>query len=149
MEHVIRGRVVVNGRCSGLAIVCGEPLSFWGGYDPGTGTIIDQRLSIRGMVAAGRILAVPATRGSSTTTAILLESIRAGTAPRGIITIGVDSFLALADVISEQLYGKAIPITAVTDEEFSTLKTGDTICLEEGGTVIRTPQRAADVSGDT
>ena len=70
----IRGRVVIPGDAEGIALVSDEPLSFWGGYDHRTGEIIDRRHPLAGQIAAGRILCLPFSRGSSTTTAVLLEA---------------------------------------------------------------------------
>ena len=90
-----------------------EPLSFWGGYDYHTGEIIDRRHPLAGQIAAGRILCLPFTRGSSTTTAVLLEAIRAGTAPAAILTTGVDTFFALAAIVADELYGRPLPLIAL------------------------------------
>ena len=78
MGRVMRGQPVIAGHARGTLLVTQTPLSFWGGYDYHTGEIIDRRHPLAGMCAAGRVLAVPFTRGSSTTTAVLLEAIRAG-----------------------------------------------------------------------
>src|SRR5690349_5998314 len=99
---VIQGRVVVAGEASGELLMSAEPLSFWGGYDYHTGEIIDRRHPLSGRIAAGRILALPNTIGSSTTTAVLLEAVRAGTAPAAILTTGIDSFIALASIVSDR-----------------------------------------------
>jgi predicted aconitase with swiveling domain len=147
MEHVMRGRAIVNGGCAGPALVSSEPFSFWGGYDPQTGTIIDRQHPSQGTKAAGCVFAVPGTRGSSTTTAVLLEAIRAGTAPAAILTMGVDSFLALAAIIAQELYGKSIPIVALSPENFAELRTGDWIRLEESGFVTRIPAGLSDRAG--
>jgi predicted aconitase with swiveling domain len=144
MERVMRGRAIISGRCGGTALVSPEPFSFWGGYDPQTGTIIDRQHPSLGIKAAGSVLAVPGTRGSSTTTAVLLEAIRAGTAPAAILTMGVDSFLALAAFIAQELYGTTVPIVALSPEDFAELRTGDWIRLEEGGFVNRTPMGLPD-----
>ena len=69
---------MVAGEASSEALVSREPLSFWGGYDQLTGEIIDRRHPLSGQIAAGRVLAVPSARGSSTTTSVLLEAVRAG-----------------------------------------------------------------------
>ncbi|MGH2605436.1 MAG: aconitase X swivel domain-containing protein, partial [Anaerolineales bacterium] len=109
MEHVIRGRALVAGSASGEALVSAEPLSFWGGYDYATGKIIDARHSLRGEVAARRVLAVPGSRGSSTTTAVLLEAVRAGTAPAAIVCRGPDPFFALASIVADEMYRQPFP----------------------------------------
>ena len=82
-ERVIAGRAIVAGEAAGEALVTRDALSFWGGYDFHTGEIIDQHHPLAGVRAGGRILAVPFSKGSSTTTAVLLEAVRAGTAPGG------------------------------------------------------------------
>ncbi len=100
----LRGRALIPGSARGAALVSREPLSFWGGYDWKTGEIIDRRHDLSGVIAKDRILAIPFSRGSSTTTAVLLEAIRAGTAPAAIITTGTDFFFALASVVADELY---------------------------------------------
>lgn len=133
MAWVMEGQVIIPGEAEGVALVSAEPLSFWGGYDYKTGTIIDQRHPLAGECAAGRVLAVPFTRGSSTTTAVLLEAVRAGTAPAAILTTGVDSFFALASIVADVLYGQPIPLIALAGDDFGRLVTGDRIRIEEGG----------------
>jgi len=132
---VIRGKPLVAGHAEGEALVSDEPLSFWGGYDHRTGEIIDRRHPLSGSVAAGRVLAVPFTRGSSTTTAVLLEAVRAGTAPAAILTTGVDSFFALASIVAGEMYAEPFPVVAVSPENFATLQTGDRLRVEKDGSI--------------
>ncbi len=130
-------RAVVPGEAEGIALVSREPISFWGGYDYHTGEIIDRRHPLAGSIAAGRILAVPFTRGSSTTTAVLLEAIRAGTAPAAILTTGIDSFFALASIVAEEMYGKPIPIVALAPKEFMLLENGQQLQVMKDGRVLQ------------
>jgi len=135
MGHVMRGKVIIKGRAEGEALASTEALSFWGGYDHRTGEIIDRRHPLSGAIAAGRILIVPLTRGSSTTTAVLLEAVRARTAPAAILTTGMDPFFALASIVADELYGRPIPVIALEPDDFATLRTGDWIIVDEDGTV--------------
>jgi len=135
-EIRLRGRVIIPGEARGVALVSHEPLSFWGGYDWKTGEIIDRRHILSGCIAKDKILAVPFTRGSSTTTAVLLEAIRAGTAPAAIITTDTDFFFALASVVAEQLYASPLPLVALAVGDFTQLKTDDDIQIKENGVVI-------------
>ncbi len=96
MARIIEGKPLVAGAAKGSALKTDEPLSFWGGYDQWTGEIIDRRHPLSGQNAKGKILVVPASRGSSTTTAVLLEAIRNGNAPAAIVVSCVDRFFALA-----------------------------------------------------
>lgn len=136
MAKVILGRPIVRGPVQGEALVSNEPLSFWGGYNHQTGEITDRRHPLSGAVATGRILALPFTRGSSTTTAVLLEAVRAGTAPAAIITTGVDSFFALASIVADEMYQKPIPVIAISQEDFATLKTGDRIEIKADARIL-------------
>jgi predicted aconitase with swiveling domain len=135
MAAVMRGQVVVAGDASGELLVSLEPLSFWGGYDSRTGEIIDRRHPLSGQIVTGRVLALPNTIGSSTTTAVLLEAVLAGTAPAAILTIGVDSFLALASVVSNEMYRRPIPLVALKHDQFQTLLSGAKAHVLPEGTV--------------
>ena len=134
-EHVIAGRAIVAGSAEGEALVTTEALSFWGGFDFHTGEIIDRRHPLAGVRAAGRVLAVPFSKGSSTTTAVLLEAVRAGTAPAAIITTGVDAFFALAAIVADTMYGRSFPVVALEREQFASLVTGQWITIASGGAV--------------
>jgi predicted aconitase with swiveling domain len=136
---IIIGRPFIAGSAQGQALVSHEPLSFWGGYDWKTGEITDRRHPLSGANAKGKILAIPFTRGSSTTTAVLLEAIRAGTAPHAIITTAMDFFFALASVVADELYKAPIPLVAVSDSDFARLQTGDEIVLDKFGKVLVNP----------
>jgi len=136
-ERVIRGRAVVAGAAEGEALVTSDALSFWGGYDFHTGEIIDKHHPLAGVRAAGRILAVPFSKGSSTTTAVLLEAVRAGTAPAAIVTTGTDSFFALASIVADVMYGKPFPVIALDADDFASLKTGEYLTVEMSGAIRR------------
>ena len=134
-ELIFQGRVIIPGKAGGQALVSQEPLSFWGGYDWKTGEIIDRRHELSGAIARDRVLAIPFTRGSSTTTAVLLEAIRAGTAPAAMITTGVDFFFALASVVADELYTSPLPLIALGEREFKQLRTDDDIQISDQGTI--------------
>lgn len=135
MGDVIQGVLVVKGKARGITLVTNEPLSFWGGYDHHSGEITDRRHPLSGQNATGRILVVPFSRGSSTTTAVLLEAIRSGTAPAAIITMNVDSFFALASIVADEMYAKPIPIIALDSSTYSNLRSGMDLEIKEDGII--------------
>ena len=137
-EHLMTGTAVVAGEAEGEALVTTAPLSFWGGFDFRTGVIIDRHHPLAGVRAAGRILAVPFSKGSSTTTAVLPEAVRAGTAPAAILTTGVDSFFALAAIVAGTMYGASFPVVALEQADFETLVTGAHIRVERNGRIHQT-----------
>src|ERR1700722_2298216 len=135
MGELMSGQARIAGDAAGGVLASRGPLSFWGGYDYRTGEIIDRRHPLSGQIATGRVLALPNTIGSSTTTAVLLEAVRAGTAPAAILTIGVDSFLALASIVSNEMYGRPIPLVALDQDQFQALVRGAKVQVFADGTV--------------
>jgi len=125
MTRTLIGRPVIAGSAEGIALVSKEPLSFWGGYNANTGEIIDRRHERSGAVAAGRVFVFPQGKGSSTSSAVLLESIRKGAAPAAIINLKTDPILALG----------ALPIVVLPDEDFFSISEGDHLAVEPDGTV--------------
>lgn len=135
-HHVsIQGRAVVPGIASGIALVSSQPLSFWGGYDAKTGEILDRRHPLSGEIASGRVLVIPFTKGSSTTTQILLEAIRSGSAPAAIVSRGEDAFLALASIVADEMYENPIPILAVSAEDFDRFRSGQRVSVDTTGRI--------------
>jgi len=134
---VIAGRAIVAGEADGDALVTSDALSFWGGYDFHTGEIIDRHHPLAGVRAAGRILAVPFSKGSSSTTAVLLEAVRAGTAPAAILTTGVDAFFALASIVADVMYSKSFPVIALEGADFASLRTGERLIIDRSGRIRR------------
>jgi predicted aconitase with swiveling domain len=132
----IQGRVVVDGKTRATVRKSDEPLSFWGGYDQATGEIIDRRHPLSGVIGAGCIVAIPFTRGSSTTTSILIEAVRAGVAPAGIITTEVDSFLALASIVADEMYEASFPVLSVDQDAFDSIADGATVEIQRGGKIL-------------
>ena len=135
-QLILQSKVVIAGEVKGSALVSREPLSFWGGYDWKTGEIIDQRHMLAGQVAKEKILVIPFTRGSSTTTPVLLEAIRVGTAPAAILTTQVDFFFALASVVADELYQFPLPLAVLDAADFANLQTGDEIELQRDGRIV-------------
>lgn len=135
MSQTLHGRPVVPGAAKAQLLVSREPLSFWGGYDQHTGEIIDRRHHLSGQMAAGRVLAMPFSRGSSTGTAVLLEAIRNGKAPAAILTAGTDTFFALASIVADEMYAKPIPIVALDEADFAKLEDGWLVEVGEDGTL--------------
>lgn len=135
MALILNGLQFGAGEAQGQILISREPLSFWGGYDYQSGEIIDRRHPLSGQIAAGKILAIPFTRGSSTTTAVLLEAIRVGKAPAAIITTSIDRFFALASIVADELYAKSIPMVALDQQDFSNLESDAWVEVKNDGKI--------------
>lgn len=132
----VSSTVLVSG--SAIGTVCGtrESISFWGGYDPETGTVIDRRHELVGEVLTGKIFVVPHGKGSSTGSAVLLDALVSGNAPAGIILSSVDEIIALGVVIFEEFYGRSIPVSVLEDDDFDLAMQGCRIQILADGRVI-------------
>ncbi len=121
---MITATVLHQGEAEGPLLVLQEPLSFWGGFDPQTGKIIDQHHPQAGANATGTLLALPETRGSAGTPAGVAEAIRNGCGPAGIITAKKDVNLVAGVMTALQLYDICVPIVEITRGDLATLTTG-------------------------
>ena len=115
----------------GPALVLDEPLSLWGGLDPATGLIVDARHPQRGVSVAGRVLVMRAVRGSSSSSSVLAEAARSGTAPLAIVLGERDLILAVGSAVAAELYGVHIPVVVWPHERIATLRTGDPVTVED------------------
>ncbi len=104
------GEAHIYGQCRGEAIVLDAPLSFYGGVNPLNGEIIDRASNRLGDKIAGKILVLPAGRGSSSSSSVLAEALRLRTGPVGIVIGQVDAIMVAGCIVAEKLYDIVIPI---------------------------------------
>jgi predicted aconitase with swiveling domain len=135
MVRTMAGRAVVPGSAEGTALVTVEPLSLWGGLNAHTGEIIDRRHERSGEIVSGRVFVLPQGRGSSTASAILLESVKAGMAPAAIINAKLDPILALGSILADELYHKPVPIVVLAQADFDSIREGDYVSIQPDGTL--------------
>lgn len=109
-DHVLPVRALTQGCARGPVLVLDEPLSFWGGMDPQTGRIIDSRHPQLGAPLTGTVLVMSAGRGSSSSSSVLAEAVRLGTAPAAIVLAHVDVIVALGAMIPAELYEQHLPV---------------------------------------
>ena len=124
------GRTLVAGHASGLALVLDEPLSFWGGLDPATGALIDTHHPQQGATLAGRVLVMPSGRGSSSSSYVLAEAIRAGTSPVAIVLREPDGIVALGAIVARELYGALVPVVVLDADGYGAIADGDAIVVD-------------------
>jgi predicted aconitase with swiveling domain len=142
VEITLIGKPVVAGSAEGTAIVSNQPISFWGGVCPRTGEIIDRHHERLGAIITGKVFVFPQGKGSSTASATLMQSIKAGTGPAAIINLKVDPILALGAILADEVFQKTIPIIVVSREGFDAIQEGDYLFIKPDGT-IRARRRKA------
>lgn len=127
----IRCRPVARGIAESEALVTDQPISFWGGIDPKSGMIIDRRHELYGKSVAGKVLIFPYAKGSVSATTVLLEAVRCGSAPKAIVNVEADPVIAVASLLAEKLYGKAIPIVDRPEvDPTKAVRTGNTVKVD-------------------
>jgi predicted aconitase with swiveling domain len=131
----IQGRALIGGEAQGAALVLDEPLSLWGGVEPESGVIVDAHHPQRGASVSGRVLVMPAGRGSSSSSSVLAEMVRLGTAPSAILVADADLILAIGAEVARELYGSAPPILEMARDELAAIADGDRLTIGPGGSV--------------
>jgi predicted aconitase/predicted aconitase with swiveling domain len=116
------------------ALVLDAPLSLWGGLEPTTGDIIDQRHPQCGANVSGRVLVMPVGKGSSSASSILLEAARLGTAPAAIVLAEMDGILALGAAVAREVYGVEVPVV-VAGEAYGRIRDGARVDVSADGVV--------------
>ena len=130
---MITGRVLHGGSVEAAAIRLDGPLSFWGGFDPESGLIIDQAHPQVGESLAGRVVVLPGSRGSSGTPGVLAESIRRETGPAGLIVRKADINLTAGAVVAAALYDRQCPIVLLDDVSFVEVGSWTEIAITSDG----------------
>lgn len=130
MINTFKGQALVSGIVEGEALVTNTPLSFWGGVDAKTGCVIDRRHDLCGVCLTGKVLFIPQGRGSCSSSGIILEMIRAGTAPAAIIAIQSEAILATGSIIGRELYGRTMPVITVSEQMFKEIQSGDYVRID-------------------
>lgn len=131
----IRGRPLIPGEGRGPLLRLTHPISFWGGVEPTTGRIVDPRHPEFEFSITGTVLAIPAAVGSSSSSAIMLELLREGTAPAAILMGKADAILALGGVVGREIEYEPIPIVEVTPGELDRLPDGAGVSVHADGRI--------------
>ena len=131
----MKGVVLADGAADGPALRLDEPLSFWGGVDPASGLIIDARHPQRGTSVQGRVLVMPSVRGSSSSSSVLAEAVRAGSAPAAVLLSEPDLILAVGAAVAEELYGVRVPVLHLALTDLVSVTDGAMVVIGEGGVV--------------
>ncbi|MDG2261755.1 MAG: DUF126 domain-containing protein [Actinomycetota bacterium] len=130
--------VLNPGSVEAEAIVLDEELSFWGGFDPATGTILDISHPQRGASLSGKVVVMPASRGSAGTPGALGESLRIGTGPAGIVLLERDINIAVGAMVVASLYDSHCPVVVVNEGDYNTIDAGDQVIISADGVISTT-----------
>ena len=97
---ILKGRSISKGTGTGELLVTDVPISFLGGVDPQTGTIIDANHPLSGRSVAGKVLAFPYGKGSTVGSYVMYGLKRNNVAPAAIINTECETIIAIGAIIS-------------------------------------------------
>jgi predicted aconitase/predicted aconitase with swiveling domain len=156
-DYPLHAKRIQAGNAEGPILATSEALSFWGGVDPATGSIIDVHHPLHGSTLTGRILMMPSSRGSCTGSGVLLDLALTGRGPAALIFSGDEDVLTLGALIAAEMFGCNLPVLRVTEETFAALSTASSahitanVIEAEGLSIPISPPATSDLvltSGD-
>jgi predicted aconitase with swiveling domain len=132
LHIVLRAHPIAKGKGEGKALVTREPLSFWGGVDVATGTIVDRNHELVGEKIVGRVLVFPTGKGSTAGSFRIYACAKRGTAPSAMINVRADPVVAVGAIIS------GIPLVdRVEKDPLSIIETGDYVVVDANNGLIK------------
>ena len=114
-----------------------RPLSFWGGVDPATGRITDPGNDGFDARIGGTILVIDVTRGSSSSSGILLELIHRRLAPTAIGLGDPDAILAVGALAGAAMGWPVPPVFQVDPALLNDWPAGAPAQFDEVGAKLR------------
>ena len=134
----LEARVLIAGRAEGSALCLDETLSFWGGFDPMKGEIIDVHHPQHGQRVGGSILFIPESRGSAGTPGGIAETLRNGSGPAALVLGKPDINVGVGALVANRLYGLSVPVLELSVSDLRRIRNGDRISIAEDGIIIVT-----------
>lgn len=116
------GYALVPGSAEGRVLFSDMPISFWGGIDPETGTVIDISHPMHGRSIAGCVLAIPSGRGSCTGSSVMMQLIANHCAPAAMVFSRREEILSLGSIVADEIFGLSIPMLALEPADFEALR---------------------------
>ena len=134
----IQGRVLVSGLASGAAMKLDEALSFWGGFNPVNGEIIDVHHPQYKQRVGQSILCISQSRGSAGTPAAIAETLRNGSGPAAFLLARADINIAVGVMVANRLYDLNVPVIELSLSQMAQIDNRSNIRVGEDGSVTMT-----------
>jgi predicted aconitase with swiveling domain len=132
----IEARVLIPGHATGPALVLDDTLSFWGGFEPSNGEIIDVHHPQFGQVVGGSVLFIPQSRGSAGTPGGIAETLRNGSGPLAFVLGEPDVNISVGTLVANRLYELEIPVLEISLAAMAQIRSGDSVTIDQRGIVV-------------
>jgi len=135
----IQASVLIAGRAEGSALVLDDTLSFWGGFNPANGEIIDVHHPQHGKRVNGCVLCIPQSKGSAGTPGGIAENLRNGNGPAAFVLGERDVNISVGTLVANQLYRLNVPVVEISLEQMRQIETGAAMTIDQDGTISISP----------
>jgi predicted aconitase with swiveling domain len=123
--EVLQGRSIYPGQAEGEALVTTMGVSFFGGIDPDSGTVVEKGHELEGQTVAGKVLVFPTGKGSTVGSYTLYRLSKAGKAPVAIVNSECEPITAVGCIIAEIPCIDRISIEQITTGDYLRLNGAD------------------------
>jgi predicted aconitase with swiveling domain len=127
---------------SGRSLRIDVPISFWGDVDPETGMLLVARGVTAGTSIAGSILMLETPRGSSSSSAVILELSQRNLAPAAVILRETDAILGIGAIVAAEMGWRAPPFLRLADPAFAQLPQNAVCSVFRDGRVVFSKDRS-------
>jgi len=131
----IQANVLIAGYAEASALGLDETLSFWGGFNPVNGEIIDVHHPQHGQRAGGCILCIPQSKGSAGTPGGIAETLRNGSGPVAFVLGERDVNISVGTLVANQLYQLNVPVVEISLEQMRQIETGAAMTIDRDGKI--------------
>ncbi|MCJ8309943.1 MAG: DUF521 domain-containing protein [Rhizobiaceae bacterium] len=136
MDGTTVSTLIVAAKAQGPVVTCEEGLSFWGGVDPKSGTIIDAHHPQFGACLAGRIVLMPTSRGSCSGSGVLLELAMKGLAPAALVFREPEDVLTLGALVASEMFDCSLAVLRLSAADYQKLSQADQAAISGQSLVI-------------
>lgn len=138
----LQGRAVVKGSVKAPAMVSPQPFNMLASFSKTLifrkkkGLVQDKNHPFLGRDVKGKILVIPQTVGSTTGGLVLVEILRRGIGPAGIVCECADSLMASGGILAEVWCGINMPIIdGIPFSQLQKIQDGSTVEIGKDGKV--------------
>ena len=132
----IEARVLIAGSACGSALVLDDTLSFWGGFNPVNGEIIDVHHPQYRQLVGGKILCIPQSKGSAGTPGGIAETLRNGSGPLAFVLGEPDVNVSIGTLVANRLYDLEIPVLEISLSVMAQIQSGDCVTIGQQGMIL-------------
>lgn len=97
----LTGRRIFKGKTEGEALVTSQSISFYGGVDPDTGTVVEKGHELEGQSITDKVLVFPSGKGSTVGSYVIYQMAKTGTGPKALILKDCEAIVAVGCIISD------------------------------------------------